>query len=632
MRNCCALFIALIVVATLAAPVTCMAQLYVANDNNGRVISYVDTSGTILNPGEAFNDIKGMAIEEDGTILVAEEFMIKRLDPVTGTITIIDPYGYWIVDVYPDAETPDIFTITGDAYAALNVMLAGAPPAEWAHGFDGMPVDLQIYPIGDRAGHVIVLVQGYQFASLQELVRTGPLTFDALDPIVEELTSDPAGFAITPDGGFVYLDHNQGMYGISPGGDVIAFGPAPMQGGWDHITIGSDGTIYVSDSVMNMIHRFTPEGDWILPSLSDYMGWPGALVAAAFTPVHEGSNVTTEPLEDLEVMFEEIAQGGYSIATPTTTMDRTSPGGNALPDHAISPAGRSDFTYVELETEAVYEDLIQVEAFWPGERMFFVYGMGDTFRDMTVVGSIEDARGVIPRFDSTPVEAPPGPREDILVSEIVLADDTRTLEQVAAYKFYWLLNGLGNAGHSPGQSYDLVYAKKHLERRVLRAKMLYDLDLLLSAIEELSFVATDIREMAGYAIPNSSIDPEGNVAGDLLARTKTLMFSLDPLVGTGERPDADGIGSALSLALANPAYGECRMALSGPQGVRAVARVYNAAGKLVRTVFEGNLNAGTTEVVWDGLNDANAAVASGVYFATVEAGHERVTRKLAYIR
>lgn len=383
---------------------------------------------------------------------------------------------------------------------------------------------------------------------------------------------------------------------------------------------------------MNKIHRFTPEGDWILPSLQDYMGWPGALVAAAFTPVHEGSNVTTEPIEDLEVMFEEIAQGGYSIATPTTTMDRTSPGGNALPDHAVSPAGRSDFTYVQLETEAVYENLIQVEAFWPGERMFFSYGLGDTFRDMTVVGSIEDARGVIPRFDSQPIEAPPGPREDMLVSEVVLVDDTRTLEQVAAYKFYWLLNGLGNAGQSPGQSYDLVYAKKHLHRRVLRAKTLYDLELYLSAIEELSFVAADIREMAGYAIPNSSIDPEGNVAGDFLARTKTLMFSLDLLVGTGERPDADGIGSALSLSLANPAYGECRMALSGPQGVRAVARVYNAAGKLVRTVFEGNLSAGTTEIVWDGLNDASTGVASGVYFATVEAGADRVTRKLAYIR
>ncbi|MCK4513203.1 hypothetical protein KAW64_15755, partial [bacterium] len=443
----------------------------------------------------------------------------------------------------------------------------------------------------------------------------------------------PAGFAITPDGGFIYLDHTQGMFEISPGGDVIPFGPAPLgQGGWDHITIGSDGTVYVSDSFLNVIHRFDPAGDWILPSLSDYMGWPGALVAAAFTPLHEGSNVTTEPLEDLEVMFEEIAQGGYSIATPTTTVDRTSPGGNALPDHAVSPAGRSDFIYVQLETEAVYENLIQVEAFWPGERMFFAYGLGDTFRDMTVVGSIEDARGVIPRFDSQPVEAPPGPREDILVSEIVLVDDTRPLEQVAEYKFYWLLNGLGNAGHSPGQSYDLVYAKKHLERRVLRAKTLYDLDLLLSAIEELSFVAADIRDMAGHAIPNSSADPEGNVAGDLLARTKTLMFSLDLLVGTGEGRDTNDIGSVLSLALANPAHGECRMALSGQPGVRAVARVYNAAGKLVRTVFEGNLSAGTTEIVWDGLNDANAGVASGVYFATVEAEHERVTRKLAYIR
>ena len=254
MRNCCGLLIALAVLVTLMTAVTCQAQLYVVNDNNGRVISYVDTSGTILNTTETFGEVVGMAIEEDGTILVAEEYMIKRLDPDDGNIAVVDPYGYAIVDVYPAAYTTDIFTITGDMYPALNVMLGGVGPAEWAYGFiDCTPVDLQVYPIGDRAGNLIIMIVGAESASIEELVRTGSLTFVPLEPVAGSLTAEPAGFAITPDGDFIYLDHGLGMFEIDFGGNLTAFGP-PGQEGWDHITIGSDGTVYVSDSVMNRIH------------------------------------------------------------------------------------------------------------------------------------------------------------------------------------------------------------------------------------------------------------------------------------------------------------------------------------------------------------------------------------------
>jgi flagellar hook assembly protein FlgD len=45
--------------------------------------------------------------------------------------------------------------------------------------------------------------------------------------------------------------------------------------------------------------------------------------------------------------------------------------------------------------------------------------------------------------------------------------------------------------------------------------------------------------------------------------------------------------------------------------------VYNAAGRVVRTLVDEQRPAGTNEVVWDGRNENGDHVASGVYFCRV---------------
>ncbi len=60
--------------------------------------------------------------------------------------------------------------------------------------------------------------------------------------------------------------------------------------------------------------------------------------------------------------------------------------------------------------------------------------------------------------------------------------------------------------------------------------------------------------------------------------------------------------------------------------------IYNANGRLVRTLVNGTVDAGVREATWDGTNDSGQGVSSGVYFVRIEAGDFNSTRKIALIR
>ena len=67
-----------------------------------------------------------------------------------------------------------------------------------------------------------------------------------------------------------------------------------------------------------------------------------------------------------------------------------------------------------------------------------------------------------------------------------------------------------------------------------------------------------------------------------------------------------------------------RFTLGAPQDVRL--SIVDARGRLVRTIAPGTLDAGVHGVPWNGLDEAGAAVASGVYFVRLEAGGQQRVR------
>ncbi|MCK4511971.1 T9SS type A sorting domain-containing protein, partial [bacterium] len=356
---------------------------------------------------------------------------------------------------------------------------------------------------------------------------------------------------------------------------------------------------------------------------------PTAVTAASFAPTPEGENSFVEPIPGVQITYEEVTSAGFTTAVAESSQSRVSPEGNFLPDCAVLPGSRAHrFLYISISTEAVYRSLIQVDVLMEGSRLFYASGISDTFRDFTVVGSIEDARGTMPRFSE--ITQGGGSRLETGPTEVVLVDDTRELPAVTLYKFWRLEKAMAtDAVPSQGSCpWEVLYFLQSFRER---ARDHYDAGATGNALSELAIMNSILRDHAGWCVPESSDDEEmGNLVGKILAHSKTLMYSIE--LESGETFTSVEALSSISLAVVNPSRGDCKLVLSGPVGAEVAVHIYSVSGRLVATVFEGRLPAGGETIVWNGRDQAGHPIASGVYFARVESGGEMQTAKLVYIR
>ena len=83
----------------------------------------------------------------------------------------------------------------------------------------------------------------------------------------------------------------------------------------------------------------------------------------------------------------------------------------------------------------------------------------------------------------------------------------------------------------------------------------------------------------------------------------------------------------------NPFRGETVVTLRTPRRSRSSVRVYDVAGRLVRTLHDAPLDPGEREISWDGTNEAGVRVSSGVYLLALESDdHALETAKLVLLR
>jgi hypothetical protein len=77
----------------------------------------------------------------------------------------------------------------------------------------------------------------------------------------------------------------------------------------------------------------------------------------------------------------------------------------------------------------------------------------------------------------------------------------------------------------------------------------------------------------------------------------------------------------------NPFSGATEIAFAIPEAGRVSLRVYDAAGRLVRTLVDGAREAGVARISWDGRDQAGRGARSGIYFVRLSAaGAERSVR------
>jgi flagellar hook assembly protein FlgD len=60
--------------------------------------------------------------------------------------------------------------------------------------------------------------------------------------------------------------------------------------------------------------------------------------------------------------------------------------------------------------------------------------------------------------------------------------------------------------------------------------------------------------------------------------------------------------------------------------------VYNLRGEMVKRLISGSMEAGEHEVQWNGRDNRDASLASGVYFARFVSGKVAVTQRLVLLQ
>ena len=69
-----------------------------------------------------------------------------------------------------------------------------------------------------------------------------------------------------------------------------------------------------------------------------------------------------------------------------------------------------------------------------------------------------------------------------------------------------------------------------------------------------------------------------------------------------------------------------------PQDALVSLAIYSLDGRQIRSLVQSSMNAGLHQVHWNGQDDGGQRVASGVYFARVEAGGNSEVRKVVMLK
>jgi hypothetical protein len=105
-------------------------------------------------------------------------------------------------------------------------------------------------------------------------------------------------------------------------------------------------------------------------------------------------------------------------------------------------------------------------------------------------------------------------------------------------------------------------------------------------------------------------------------------------VGIAEpNPNPLPILTSLNSAKPNPVTnGIAHISFNIAAPTHASLKIYDASGRIIRTLVNANYEQGTYNLTWNGRDDNDRAVAEGVYFYTLETDNNNITKKLVLTR
>lgn len=109
-------------------------------------------------------------------------------------------------------------------------------------------------------------------------------------------------------------------------------------------------------------------------------------------------------------------------------------------------------------------------------------------------------------------------------------------------------------------------------------------------------------------------------------------YYVGPMPDVASEPIPEMEGVTLGQNKPNPFNPVTRISFSIPVAEQVQVRVYDVAGREVRTLADRHYAAGSHDVIWDGKNNAGHQLASGVYFYQLRAGAFTQVRKMVMLK
>ena len=152
-----------------------------------------------------------------------------------------------------------------------------------------------------------------------------------------------------------------------------------------------------------------------------------------------------------------------------------------------------------------------------------------------------------------------------------------------------------------------------------------DVDVAFASYDQ----SVNVLDFAGASSPASY---EWATYGNNNARTSVYGEAGPWQTGVGPVIGGAVLPFSLSQNSPNPFRAGTSIGFSLPADQRVSLRVFNVAGRLVRTLVDGPMVSGRATVVWDGRDEQGGRLSSGVYFYRLENGERSLTRKSVMLR
>lgn len=150
------------------------------------------------------------------------------------------------------------------------------------------------------------------------------------------------------------------------------------------------------------------------------------------------------------------------------------------------------------------------------------------------------------------------------------------------------------------------------------------------ATEDVTVTLNSSNLAVGDHVGTIKITSDANAPGGQQSKTLTVNLSVNSVTGIGDENLPTVF--ALEQNYPNPFNPETVIRYQLPQTEDVKISVYNLLGQTVRTLVNGQINAGYHTTRWDGRNQRGEQVTSGMYLYRIEAGSFTSVRKMILLK